>query len=368
MCVPARPPARHHGPNHFTKNQKEHDMTTRFSHHALTGALCAALLAGCSAGSQFAPPTGSAGSQPAAFQPVAPMHAPKSGRGDGVSPAWLMWTGAVLINGKLHYYWINPRTYQWTWLPTTTKGSGGSTLGGSLAHANELNMATTGSAVVVYSGQKLVNTLTGVNGAATGVETDSRGNTFVAANTTGAAAVEEFAAGGNTLTATYVDHYLQSVASLGIDKANHVYVEGTSVTGGIEVDEMFGSSFKALAVPGSPTMGATPGGLAVQSSGKTTYLWINDLGNASDPANITRYAFTGKSLVKQSSFQYAGINGAIAVDPKGKDTSHVYAVNNVAAGSQYSVSGIEYTYPSGQIASQSSAQTASQESVGISVK
>jgi hypothetical protein len=345
------------------KTKKEHDMATRISHHALTGALCAALLAGCSAGSQFAPPTGSAGSQPAASQPVAPMHAPKSGGDLGVSPGWVDVTGSVIVNGKLRYYYINNHNV-WIWDTFSAKSTGGTTLGNSLAKASELNMATTGSAVVVYSGKKLVNTLTGLSAVATGVETDSRGNTFAAVNVSGAAAVEEFAVGSHTPTATYSDPNLASVASLGIDKANHVYVEGQSQSGAIEVDEMIGSgSFESLAQPGA--LGATSGGLAVQTSGNTTYLWINDLGNASDPANITRYAFTGKSLVKQGSFAYTGINGAIAVDPKGKDTSHVYAVNNVAAGSQYSVSGIEYAYPSGQIASQSSAQAASQESVGI---
>ena len=75
-------------------------------------------------------------------------------------------------------------------------------------------------------------------------------------------------------------------------------------------------------------------------------------------------ALTGKSLVEASSFQYSGIDGAIAVDPTGKDTNDVYAVNNVPSGSQYSVTGIEYD-SSGQIVSQSPAQTASQESLGI---
>jgi hypothetical protein len=352
-------------------------MTNRFSHQALTGALSAALLAGCSAGSQFAPPPGSAGSQPAAFQQAAvaaaaPMHAPKSGRSAGVSPAWVMYTGCVMINGHCVYYYINIWGV-WEWIPTSIKrNSGGSTLGGSLAKAGEFDMATTGGTISIYSGKTLVTTLEGLKAAASGVATDSRGNTFAAVNVAGAATLDEFAAGSDTPTATYSDQNLKSVESLGIDKANNVYVEGQSQNGTIEVDEMIGSGgFESLAQSG--TLGSTSGGLAVQTSGKTTYLWINDLGNASDPTNIARYELTGKSLVKQSSFDYAGVNGAIAVDPTGKDTSHVYAVNNVAvtngqAAPEYSVSGIEYAYPSGQIVSQSPAQTANQESLGIWVK
>jgi hypothetical protein len=353
-------------------------MTSRFSHQALTGALSAALLAGCSAGSQFAPPTGSAGTQSAGFQqaasqPIASMDAPKSGRGRGrsVSPAWVMWTGCTInpATGQLEYYFIN-NSGHWLWLPTRANGKGGgSTLGGSSTNASDFEMAATGGTISLYSGKTLVTTLTGLSATASGVATDSRGNTFAAVNVTGAATVTEFAAGANTPTATYADKHLLSVQSLGIDKANRVFIEGTSVYGGIEVDELIGSgSFERLPVPASPTFGATAGGLAVQTSGKTTYLWINDLGNASEAANITRFEFTGTSLVKQRSFDYSGINGAIAVDPTGKDTSHVYAMNNVPTGSQYAVSGIEYAYPSGQIASQSSAQTESQESLAIFVK
>jgi hypothetical protein len=339
------------------------------SNRVLTGAVCAALLAGCSAGSQFSPPTGSAGSQAAGFQqadaqPAATVHVAKSGHEAGVSPDWVDWTGAVLIGGKLHYYYINIWN-QFMWITSTVKSSGGGSLGGSLAKGSDVEMATTEGTIGVYSDAKLVTTLEGLNGAASAVETDTLGNTFAAVNVSGAPEIQEFAAGSG-LQMTYNDPNLASIAGLGIDKTDHIYVEGQSASGTIEVDEL--SEHGAVQVLAQSGIGATAGGLAVQTLGKITYLWINDLGNASEPANITRYQFTGKSLVKQGSFEYTGVDGAIAVDPTGKDTSHVYAVNNVPAGSEYSVTGIKYAYPSGQIVSQSKAQTASQASLGIMVK
>ncbi|HEY2475612.1 MAG TPA: hypothetical protein VGI19_12550 [Candidatus Cybelea sp.] len=333
---------------------------SRFTGQLLAGAVSAALLAGCNGGSQFAPPTGSAASAPATLGEAGAKHA-------GVSPGWVMYTGCALHNGQLQWYWINPRNYVWYWLKTSHITKGDSTLGGSATQATALAVATTDDTVVIYSGKKPVTTLTGLNGAASGVGMDSRGDTFAAVNVGSEATIDEFAQGATTPTATYADPNLTSVASLGIDRMNRVYVEGQSQTGTIEVDEMAGSgSFEPLAQAGA--LGATAGGLAVQSSGKTTYLYVNDLGNASEPANIARYEFTGKSLIKQGSFEYSGTNGAIAADPSGKDTKHVYAINNVPAGSQYSVSGIEYAFPSGQIVVQSSAYAASEESHGIWVK
>jgi len=319
----------------------------------------ASLIAGCSAGSQFAPPTGSA------FQPVAPAQADKGGRDHGISPDWVDYTGIAYngATGKWQYYYINI-WHVWEWIPSMQIKGGGSAGGGSLADLNDVEVATNDGDIDVISDNKLVGTLEGLPGAASAVETDSRGNTFAAVNLSSGPIVAEYAAGSNEPTGTYEDQNLQNVVGLGIDKANNVYVEGQSQYGSIEVDEMVGSgSFESLAKPGA--VGVTAGGLAVQTSGKTTYVWIDDLGNASDPANIARYAFTGKSLVKQGSFEYSGIDRGIAVDPTGKNTTDVYAMNNVPTSSGYSVSGIEYAYPSGETVSQSPVATASQESVGI---
>lgn len=330
-------------------------MTTRLSHNALAGALCAALLAGCSAGSQFAPPTGSAG----------PQSAPTTAGRHGISPDSFLITYYIIVNGHVYWWYLNTHG---VWGHGEIGGAfQGSNLGGSETQTKALDVAMTNSAIGLYSNKKLVGTLTGLSGAAAGVGTDSHGNTFAAVNGTGGVAVEEFAKGATTPTGAYSDPNLTSVDSLAIDKANHVYVEGQSQAGTIEVDEMAGSgSFESLA-SGSGSLGATAGGLAVQTSGKSTYVWINDRGNASEAATISRYKFTGTSLVKLSSFQYSGINGAIAVDPTGKDTNDVYAVNNVPTGSQYSVSGIEYD-ANGQIASQTPAETTSAESLGIWIK
>jgi hypothetical protein len=341
----------------------------RPSNHAITGALCAAILAGCSAGSQFAPPVGTGALSPdashqGAVQPLAPMHASQSGR--GVSPDWVMWTGCTLHNGKLTWYFIN-RYGEWLWLKTGKAPDNGSTLGGSATASQQFDLATTAGTIEVYRKNKLEATLTGLGAVASGVATDSRGDTFAAVNLGSEAAVEEFASGATSPTATYADPNLESLSSLAVDKAGHVYVEGQSINGGIEVDEMIGSgNFRSLAAPG--TLGATAGGLRMQSHGKTDYAWINDLGNASVPANIARYEFDGKTLVKQGSFGYSGSNGAIAVDPSGKNTTNVYAVNNVAQGSQYSVTVVEYDFPSGNVVSQSPALGASQPSSGLWVR
>lgn len=63
-----------------------------------------------------------------------------------------------------------------------------------------------------------------------------------------------------------------------------------------------------------------------------------------------------------------GVNGAIAVDPSGKDTSNVYAVNNVPSGSEYSVSGVTYSYPSGKVVGSTGSQMSGQESAGIAMR
>jgi len=344
-------------------------MFDHLTKNALNAAMCAALLAGCSAGSQFAPPAGSAGSQSAglqqtALQSVAPIHGPQTG--SRVSPDLLMMTYWYLVNGKVYWWFYNNHG---VWVHGVISGTAPDTgVGGSATQAKALNVATADSTIGVYSGKKLVTTLTGLSGVAAGVGTDSRGNTFAAVNAGSAVAVEEFAKGATTPSATYSDPNLTSVYSLAVDRRDHVYVEGQSQAGTIEVDEMIGSgSFESLAPSGSGSLGATPGGLAVQTSGKATYVWINDRGNASEPANISHYEFTGKSLVKLGSFEYSGVNGAIAADPTGKDTKDVYAVNNVPSGSQYSVSGIEYD-SSGQIVSQTPAQPSNEQSMGIWMK
>jgi hypothetical protein len=330
--------------------------TLRTSTTLAAAVFAAQLIAGCGAGSQFAPTAGFAGSQTTGLP-----QASQISRNRIISPDWEMWTGVV--NG--HYYYVNTHG-QWIWLKTGyDQGKGNSaTVGGSLASASEIDVAMTTGDINIVTNGKLTATLGGSIGIASAVETDPYGNTFATVNASGEAILEEYAAGSDVPTATYQDANLQSIAGVAIDKTGHVYVQGQSQYGNIEVDEMVGSgSFEPLAAPGA--LGATAGGLAVQTSAKATYVWINDLGNASAPANIARYALTGSSLVKDGSFEYSGINGGIAVDPTGKNTTDVYAVNNVSAGSQYSVTGIEYAFPSGKTVVQSSATTEGQESIGI---
>jgi hypothetical protein len=339
-------------------------MITRFSHHALAGALCAAILAGCSAGSQFSPP--STGAQQASFQQAATMHVADAGRSLGVSPGYELPPNMIVVYPReICYYYVSRTTGHWTLMYCISMRSYSTAMTGQLLNAKAISEAELSNGTInVYTGNTLTNTLTGLSSGSTGLAMDTKGDTF--ATTAGSPTIDVFAAGSSTPTGSFTDANISSASYLAIDKANHLYVEGPSVNGGIEVDEMFGNSFKPLAHPG--TLGATPGGLAVQTSGKGTYVWINDQGNASDPANIARYALKGATLAKQGSFDYSGINGAIAVDPTGKDTTDVYAVNNVAAGSGYSATGIDYAFPTGAIKSQSAAQTASQIGTGIWAK
>jgi hypothetical protein len=128
-----------------------------------TAVFVAQLLAGCGAGSQFAPPAGSAELEAPAIR-----QAPKGDRNGNVSPDWVMWTG--VING--HYYFIN-RYGDWIWLQTLhVKGGGsGSTVGGSLASATEVDVAMTTGDIEVLSNNKLVTSLEGLPGVASAVET-----------------------------------------------------------------------------------------------------------------------------------------------------------------------------------------------------
>jgi hypothetical protein len=337
-------------------------MITRFSHQVLAGVLCAAFLGGCSGGSQLTPP--SAGAQQAGFQQAATMHVADADRKAGVSPGEELPPNAWIVGPyEICYYYISRTTGLWTLMYcVSTGGVWPYATAGQLLNVKSTSEAELGNGNInVYKGTKLTNTLTGLSSGSTGLAMDAKGDTF--ATTAGSATVTEFAKGSSTPTGSFTDANVSSASYLAIDKANHLYVEGPSVKGGIEVDEMFGNSFKPLAQPG--TLGATSGGLAVQTSGKGTYVWINDQGNASDSANIARYALKGATLAKQGSFDYSGINGAISVDPTGKDTTDVYAVNNVAAGSGYSVTGIDYAFPTGAIRGQSSAQATSQVATGI---
>ena len=177
-------------------------MNTRLSRHALTGALCAAALAGCSAGQQFAPRSDPLGpNRPVSSRrPSSRPHARAQGRSDHrVSPDLIMMNFWYVINGQV-YWWY----FHGVWIHGVISGvDHGSNLGGSTTQSKTLDVAMT--TVGVYSGKKLVTTLTGLNGVAAGVGTNGTVIRLRRANSTGAVAVEEFAKGATTPTATYSD-------------------------------------------------------------------------------------------------------------------------------------------------------------------
>jgi hypothetical protein len=219
-----------------------------------------------------------------------------------------------------------------------------------------------GSIVAVLRNGKRVATLKGLTGQPIGLAVDRLSNVW--ATNSPSATISEFAKGSHKPTATYTDTNLTSASYLSVDAAGDVYVEGQAAYE-IEVDVLpVGSkTFTPIAQPG--TVGLTAGGLTVQNAGAKAYVWINDQGSASSPATITRYVLEGSSLQATGSFQYSGINGAIWADPAGKSTSRVFADNNVADGSEYATSGIEYAMPGGKIISGSPTSTSSTEGVGI---
>jgi hypothetical protein len=208
-----------------------------------------------------------------------------------------------------------------------------------------------------------IATMTGLNGNPVGMATDSRGDLWVTNSPT--TTISEFAKGTTTPIASYTDANLNSVNYLTVDKKNNVYVEGYSGSA-MEIDELTASgTFTAIAKPGQ--VGTTPGGLAVQEHTTATYMWINDQGSGSGTGRISRYLLKGGSLKSTGSFSYSGIDGAIAVDPSGKDTGDVYATDNVVSGSQYTGTTVEYAFPSGKVRYYWGAYTLPYEGVAVAV-
>jgi sugar lactone lactonase YvrE len=206
-----------------------------------------------------------------------------------------------------------------------------------------------------------VATLTGLSGNPVGMATDSHGDLWVTNSPT--TTISEFAKGATTPTVSYTDSNLNSVNYLAIDENNNVYVEGYSGSA-MEIDELTASGiFTAIAKPGQ--VGTTPGGLAVQQHGKTTYMWVNDQGSGSGTGRISRYLLTPGSLKSTGGFTYSGIDGAIAVDPSFTDV--VFAANNVPDGSQFDASIVEYDLKTGKVVFSNAMGTLPNEDVALTI-
>jgi hypothetical protein len=210
-----------------------------------------------------------------------------------------------------------------------------------------------------------VATIGDLIGVPDGMATDSHRNLWV--TNTPTTTITEFAYGTNTPIATYTDGDLNSVNYLAIDTHDNVYVEG-SAGSAMEIDELTASAtFTVIGKPGQ--VGTTPGGLAIQPHGKKkTYMWVNDQGSGSGSGTISRYLLKDGSLKSTGSFRYSGFDGAIAVDPSGKDTDEVYATNSaLMSGYQFNGTTVEYTFPSGQVTDSWGSYTLPYENVSVAV-
>jgi hypothetical protein len=324
-------------------------------------ALAAVVLNGCSgAASQFAPAAGSPPQSVASRTPVTGSSRTVDPMTENVN---LYETYPCGMNCWCTYYeGTNPPTEvsvycrQWPFSPW----------GGDWDTAT--STLYTGQATEIVASKYIkgsftqVGTLTGLSGNPIGIATDSKGDVW--ATNSPSATISEFAKGATTPSASYTDSNLTSASYLAIDKQDNLYVEGQAASG-IEIDELpaGGTTFTAISQPGQ--LGAAAGGEAVQQHGKDTYVWVNDQGAGSGTGTISRYLLKGAALTSTGSFGYSGINGAITVDPSGKDTEHVYAANNVPSGSEYNTSIVEYALSSGSVVSSSPTATSSYEAVGI---
>lgn len=219
-----------------------------------------------------------------------------------------------------------------------------------------------GNTIVVFNHARKVALLKGLTGEPIGLAVDYRGNVW--AGDSPSDTISEFAKGATKPTATYTDSNLTSVNYLAVDASGDVYVEGQAAYS-IEVDVLpvGGATFTPISQRGK--VGLTPGGLAVQSTGKTTYVWINDQGTPSSPAAISRYVLKGSALYLEGSFTYSGTNGAIWADPAGKNINRIWAVNNVPYGSGFNSSAVEYAMPGGKVIRATVPTNSSTEAVGI---
>ncbi len=209
-------------------------------------------------------------------------------------------------------------------------------------------------------------TLSGLTGYPSGIASDFKSNLWV--TNSPSAAISEFYPGATSPSQTYTDSNLRSLSYVAVDRRNGVYVEGQSTaSGGIEVDELqAGGTFRRIAASGP--LGYTAGGLAViVNDGKTGYVFVNDQGTPNGPPNIARWLLKGGKLTKDVSFEYSGIDTALSVDPSGKDTTHVWAANNVPRSSEFVTSGVEYSFSIGGMVASTPTTISSSESIGIAI-
>jgi hypothetical protein len=206
--------------------------------------------------------------------------------------------------------------------------------------------------ILEYSDKwKEVATLTGLTGVPIGIMLDSKGDVW--ATNSPSNTISEFAKGSTTPTATYTDDNMSSISYIASDKANDVYVSGQGKSGNLEVDELQGSRF----APIKTITGSVGGGIAV-ASGKT--IWVCDEGTGTK-GTISSYTIPG--FKRREQFAYSGSDTGIAVTTSDKQ---VWAVNNVASGSQFHVRIVIYS-AKGKVLLSGPGSNSPEESVGIAL-
>jgi hypothetical protein len=202
---------------------------------------------------------------------------------------------------------------------------------------------------------KQVGTLTGLTGNPIGIATDSKADVW--ATNSPSNTISEYNPGATTPSATYTDKSLSSLRYITVDKNDNVYVSGQSqASGSLEVDELQGSAFSPI----KTITGTTGAGIVVAPTGKT--LWVCDEGDGSK-GTISGYTIPGFKRMQQ--IAYSGDDTGIAVALSGKE---LYAIDNVANGSEFNVSVVIYNAKTGKLVSSSPSITTAAKDVGIATR
>lgn len=310
--------------------------------------IAALSFAGCSAnGSQFNPAAAPAttSGQPTKIQPDQQV---------GGAPYY------VAVGGCIAYYVYNvhKQEYDIIYAPKGCNPFAGGYNGlGSLSLTNSVLVGVSAggtNAIAVENPKgKQIGTLTGLTGEPVGIATDSKGDVWATnypSNT-----ISEYNPGATEPSATYTDGNLSSLRYIAMDQNNNVYVSGQSAgSGGLEVDQLQASAF----IPIKTITGAVGAGIAI--SPKTRTLWVCDEG---DRTSGTISAYTMPGFNRRMQIAYSGDDTGIAAAKSGKE---VYAINNVADGSQFDVSVVRYDSKTGKVLGSTPSITTSAPAVGIS--
>jgi hypothetical protein len=325
--------------------------SSSLSRSVLVASIAALYFTGCSAnGSQFNP---------------APAPATTLQQVTKMQPDQVIGGGSFYIasGNCVAYYVYNVHTQEWDvhyfpegcqfWFAGPNNGLG------YVTATNDwlVGESTSGTNVIAVENAKgkQIGTLTGLTGEPVGIATDSKGDIW--ATNSPSNAISEYYAGATEPSATFTDGNLSSVRYIAVDQNNNVYVSGQSAgSGNLEVDKLEASAF----IPIKTITGVVGAGIAV--SPKSQMLWVCDEGNGTS-GTISGYTMPG--FKRRMQIAYSGDDTGIAVAKTGKQ---LYAVDNVADGSQFDVSVVVYDARTGKEVNSTPATITSAKVLGISHK